>query len=58
MNKHVASVHGGKKPFICDNCDYSRFQKGHMNKHVPSVNRGKSHSYVTIVTTVVLKRVT
>ena len=58
MNKHVASVHGGKKPFKCDICDLRCSQKGNMKTHVASVHEEKSHSNVTFVTTAVLKRVT
>ena len=41
MNGHIASVHDGKKPFKCRNCDKSFSQKGHMNKHVLTVHQGK-----------------
>ena len=41
MNKHVASVHEGKKPFKCDICDRSFSLKSHMNRHVASVHEGK-----------------
>ena len=32
MNKHTTSVHGGKKPFRCDICDYSLAQKSIMKE--------------------------
>ena len=41
MNKHVASVHEGKKPFKCDICDCRFSQKSHMNSHVASFHEGK-----------------
>ena len=41
MIQHVASVHEGKKPFKCENCDKSFFYKSDMNKHVASVHEGK-----------------
>ena len=39
MNKHVASVHEGKKPFDCmpfrcETCEYSCFPKSIMKIHV------------------------
>ena len=40
MNRHIASVHEGKKPFKCDICDYSFSEKSSMNKHVKSVHGG------------------
>ena len=42
MKQHVASVHEGKKPFKCDNCDYSCSQKGNLKTHVQSVHDGKN----------------
>jgi KRAB domain-containing zinc finger protein len=33
MNRHLASVHGKKKPFKCDVCKYSCFQKCDIEKH-------------------------
>ena len=44
INRHVAFVHEGKKPFkcdTCDTCDYSCSQKSDMNKHFASVHEGK-----------------
>ena len=41
MNMHVASVHEGKKPFMCDICDYNCSRMGNLNKHVVSVHEGK-----------------
>ena len=44
MNKHVASVHEGKNPLKCDNCDYSRYQKTNLNRLFEWINEEKSHS--------------
>ena len=41
MNRHVSSVHEGKKPFKCDFCDYSCSRKGDMNRHVSTVYESK-----------------
>ena len=41
LNKHVASVHKGKKPFKCDICDYRSSEKGHIKIHVATVHGGK-----------------
>ena len=41
MNRHVASLHEGKKPFNCELCDYSSSVKSSMNKHIASVHEGK-----------------
>ena len=40
LNKHVASVHKGKKPFKCDICDYSCSQKQQMKQHVEKKHDG------------------
>ena len=41
MDRHIASVHEGRKQFKCDNCDYSFFRKDQMKKHVASIHEGK-----------------
>ena len=41
MNKHIASVHEGKKPFKYDICDYRCSQKNTMKTHISSVHEGK-----------------
>ena len=41
VNKHVASVHGKKKPFKCEICQFPFSEKGNMNKHVALVHVGK-----------------
>ena len=33
MNKHVASVHEGKKPYKCYFCDHICSQQSDLNKH-------------------------
>ena len=43
MNKYVASVHEGKKPYECDFCDHSCSTKGTMKRHVAVVHRVKKH---------------
>ena len=34
-------VHGGMKPFKCETCGYSCYQKGDLNGHVALVYEGK-----------------
>ena len=41
LKSHVDSVHEGKKPFKCENCDYSCAEKGDLQKHITSVHEGK-----------------
>ena len=38
LNRHIASVHEGKKPFKCDFCDYRCYLKSAMKRHVASVH--------------------
>ena len=40
LNKHVASVHKGKKPFKCDICDYRYPVKTKMKTYFASVHEG------------------
>ena len=42
---HIATVHDGKKPYACTNCDVSFSHKGYLNRHIASVHEGKN-SYV------------
>jgi uncharacterized Zn-finger protein len=41
MNGHIESVHEGKKPFKCNICDVTFFQKGDLTKHGKTVHEGK-----------------
>ena len=41
LDRHVSSVHEGKKPFKCNVCNASFTEKGSLNKHVSSVHEGK-----------------
>ena len=41
LNKHVATAHVGKKPFICEMCNANFEQKVNLNKHVATVHEGK-----------------
>ena len=41
LNKHIASVHDGKKPFKCNICEASFPQKQNLNIHIASVHEGK-----------------
>ena len=41
MNRHVVSVHEGKKPFKCEICDYSCSLKRTLKKHVAAVHEGE-----------------
>ena len=40
LAQHIVAIHEGKKPFKCDLCDYSCFDKGSMKKHVSSGHEG------------------
>ena len=52
MNKHVASVHEGKKPYKCDFCDHSSV----LNRVTWINMRERSHSNVTFVIMAVLQK--
>ena len=41
MNRHIKMVHEEKKPFKCELCDKSFFQKVDRKKHVESIHEGK-----------------
>ena len=41
LNRHIASVHEGKKPFKCNNCEASFSEKQHVKRHIQSVHKGK-----------------
>ena len=41
MNRHVSSVHEGKKPFKCDICDYTCSLKQQMKTHVVKKHKFK-----------------
>ena len=41
LNRHIESVHEGKKPFQCNHCEKQFSQKPAMEKHVESVHEGK-----------------
>ena len=34
MNKHVASVHEGNRPFKCNICDATFSEKANMKRHI------------------------
>ena len=40
MNNHVASFHGGNKPFKCVTCQTRFAEKPELNAHVISVHEG------------------
>ena len=44
MNKHVASVHEGKKAFKCRICDKSFSEKGSVKRHVSRIHESKKAS--------------
>ena len=41
LNKHVTSVHEGKKSFKCEVCHYRSSQKDDLKKHIAAVHEGK-----------------
>ena len=41
LDRHVSSVHEGKKPFKCNICNASFARKNHLKTHVASVHEGK-----------------
>ena len=41
LNRHVASIHEGKKPLKCDICGFSCSLNYNMKRHVASVHGGK-----------------
>ena len=41
LNKHVSSIHVGKKPFKCDICDKNFSQKQKMKDHFAIVHEEK-----------------
>ena len=41
LNRHVESIHKGKKPFECNVCDASFSDNGNLNRHIESVHEGK-----------------
>jgi uncharacterized Zn-finger protein len=38
LNRHVASVHDGKKKFQCNACETSFSQNAHLSRHKASVH--------------------
>ena len=41
MNDHIESVHEGKKPFKCNECDAAFSVKRSLKMHIESVHEGK-----------------
>ena len=41
LNLHIESVHGGIKPFMCNDCDKDFSLEGNLNGHIESVHEGK-----------------
>lgn len=41
LNKHIATVHGGIKPYKCDICDATFTQTASLKYHISSVHGGK-----------------
>ena len=44
LNKHVGTIHEGKKPFQCTICDARFGARGTLNKHVGTIHEGKNFS--------------
>jgi hypothetical protein len=36
LNKHVATVHEGKRPFVCEKCGYRFAERSKLKKHIKS----------------------
>ena len=47
--RHIQTIHEGKKPYRCDPCRVNFSQKGHLNEHIyrihEKINRSKSHQH-------------
>ena len=41
LQKHVASVHGDKRPFKCESCAYNSILEGDLQHHITSVHEVK-----------------
>ena len=41
MNRHVRSVHEGKKPFMCEICSSRFSEKCYLNSHIAHVHEKK-----------------
>ena len=43
LNRHIESVHEGKRPFMCNICDTNFALKCNMKRHISSVHEWKKH---------------
>ena len=41
LDKHIASIHEGIKPFKCGLCEYSSANKDHLTTHIMYKHEGK-----------------
>jgi len=48
LNKHVDSIHEGKKPFQCDICQKSFTQKASMTTHILTIHEGEKPHHCEI----------
>jgi uncharacterized Zn-finger protein len=59
MNRHIASVHEGKKPFKCGACDYMSVRKVDLKKHISSVHENtRTEPYVCTICDAIFSRKT
>ena len=49
LNRHIESVHEGKKSFKCNVCDTAFSEKSNLNGHIESVHDRKSFFNATSV---------
>ena len=48
LNRHIESVHEGKKSFKCNICDAGFTHKANLNKHIDAVHKEKKKFKCTI----------
>ena len=54
---HIATVHDGKKPYACTNCDVSFSHKGYLNRHIVLVHEAKNITSAKLVVNVSRRKI-